>query len=215
MGLREDFMEALSTGIRAAGSVAGLARSIGVSPSTVSRWKNGSRIPTLLEGEKLCSFLGLRLVGEDVLRNLSHDEDFVSVPIVRTDMVLRPGVIPAECVAGWCRVDRRFNSVAGKRDLVVVEIGMDAAETIKEGSLVLVDRTRREPRHNRMFLVHDGFRMGVRRIHMAEKGDILWRGLTTGILTCHDAETGRRRIVGRAGWVRANIEDGGRVILDR
>lgn len=208
MDIYESFLSAINKGIERYGTLTELARVSGVPRTTLSRWYNRHQMPRMEDVAKLCDTLGLQLVPGDKLRDESHDYDFLSIPVIRQDFPLLPGIIPPDAIESWCRVERNSAALKGRKNIIAVRIqDSELAPKIRNGSIVLIDRDDTAIENYRLYLVRDGGRMAVRRIIICDYG-VLFKGIVNQERHCiHPFEDSADFIVGRAFWMRCDISD--------
>lgn len=224
--------------VERAGGVREFARLHGVQASQISRWLSGATAPKLDDLGSIFDRIGVDVCrirgcagGRPVMFSLpevvsSEDaetigrEEFVAVPIVRSLEALTRYEVPEENRSGWCIVDRHFESVAYRHDLVAMTVvNEDMSPTLHPGEMVLIDRDRPPIDQGRIYLVRaaDG-ETGLGRVSTAAMPDGDLRILISNdnrnnirprIFSLRRDYGGDiyRCILGRAIWMRSRIVD--------
>lgn len=224
--------------VERAGGVREFARLQGVQASQISRWLSGTTAPKLDDIGRIFDCIGVDVCrmngcagGRPVRFSLPEvvcsdeavslmEEEFVAVPIVRSPNALTRYNVPKENRSGWCIVDRHFESVAKRHDLVAITItDDDMTPTISKGEMVLVDRDRPAIDQGRIYLVRSSEGdTGLRRVSTAAMpdGDIRImisndnrKNICPRIFSLRKDFGGDiyRCVLGRAIWLRSRIAD--------
>lgn len=144
MGIYEQAMAVIDEACENAESIGKLATWSGVKKYSLIKWHNRECTPSLKDLAKFLDSMGYRLVrtDEEYCVDESHNDDFIAVPVIRDPAILDPGFVPPHNIRGWCHVEKNYESVSGRSDLVVIQIEDDMmAPLIPRGSQVLVDRS--------------------------------------------------------------------------
>ena len=156
MGIYDCIMSVLDTAVREASSISELARWSGVDKSSIAKWHARKVTPRLSDIAPLLDAIGCTIVrnGKSLCEDTSRDEDFLAVPGINDTSIQEPGRIPPNNIRGWCHVEKTYESVNGRSDLVVIQIEDDMmAPAIPCGSMVLVDRADVGEESNHIYLI--------------------------------------------------------------
>lgn len=223
-----------------AGGLREFARLHNIQPSQISRWLSGSTSPKLDDLGRVFDAIGIDLsrnssccggrpvkilcpehVPREDLNEIS--DSFVAIPVVNDpdDVSVNGYAVPKYNRESWALVDKSFQSVSGRSDLIVVPVSdSDMSPTLNDGDLVLVDRDRAPVKNGRIYLCRSprSSETGFRRVVLEEMPD----GDTQIIMTNDNMLGVRPRsfslrkdyegdifkaVLGRAIWIRTSIED--------
>lgn len=198
MGIYDTFINQIDVGKRIYGSITELAKAIDMPRDTLSRWYNRRHIPRMDEVAKFCDAMGMVLVHRDELHS-PLDNIFVSIPVLKHKCVVNVGTIPDENIESWVKVDREFESVAGKTDLVVFKIDKPV-DGLPTDSQVLVDRTNKEISYGKYYLVQMGLHLEVKRLGQARNGLIYYKDSDDNVCSLDNG-----KVIGRCIWIRCPI----------
>lgn len=199
MGIYDTFINQIDIAKRIYGSLTKLSKDVGIPRDTLSRWYNRTHIPRMDEVSKLCDALHLKLVHEDELRDNSTDNTFISIPVIKTKSVIRDGIIPEEYIESWVKVDREFESVLGKHNLIVYTLPKES-DGIPKGSQVLIDRDIKDIEYGKYYLIQIGLHVEVRRLGQSKNGSIYYHDDYEYVCSLDS-----NKIIGKCIWIRCKI----------
>lgn len=204
MSIYNSIMNSIDNALDIYGSVSNLSRVSGIPRITLSRWKNRRHTPNLKEISKLCELLHLHLVDESKFRDMSHDEDYIAVPILNPNKPLRKGIIPNECILGYCKIYKKYMSVEGKYDLVVYKLEDDLLYAKKDG-MVLVDREDKTLIDNKIYLINLDNRICIGKIALCDD-IVIFKCLTSQLNRfLYKVKDFDELVIGKVIWVRSDI----------
>ena len=222
MSFYDCVMTILDAAVRDAASISELARWCGIEKSSLAKWHNRTNAPRLKDIAPLMDAMGCSIVCKDegLFKDTSRDEDFIAVPVIKDPDNLEPGYIPPNNIRGWCHVERSYESVSGRSDLIVIQIEDDMmAPAIPRGSMVLVDRSSQADEYGKIFLVRypHSRKTAIRRVFINDKEHDRKIIFANDNPTYKDPEFFflkkdyhgdiKRALLGRAIWLRKNIFD--------
>ena len=201
------------------GSVAGLARTVGVSDNAIYKWLSGRGQPTVANlialaqaGHVSVEWLATGHEGSSVNRTSEAGTvqvgDYVLLPRHSLSTSAKEEPITSEQIVDYLAfrldwVKARLNTEA--RDLLLIEIvGDSMSPTLEDADLVLVDLKEPRFKHDGLYVLRRECDLAVRRVQRRADGNLL---VTTDNAAYESliVTRGEIRVVGRAIWISRRI----------
>lgn len=215
----EGFRARLNRLLQQFGSVAELARTVGVSDNAIYKWLSGRGQPTVANlivlakaGHVSVEWLA---TGQEV-NNVSHTSeeggrqhgDYVFLSRYNVNVPGSEGPLTSEQIvdhlafkADWIKA--RFNTEP--RNLLLIEIIGDAmSPTLEESDLLLVDLAEPRFKHDGIYVLRRECDLAVRRVQRRADGNLLVRSDNPAYESLIVARE-ELRVVGRAIWVSGRL----------
>jgi len=186
----EEFRRRLHLIMQQFGSVADLARAVGVSDNAIYKWVSGRGQPSMISLVNLAKAAGVSVewlaTGRGVPAKSTADaytevepSEFVSMPrhVVRSitgrAMIQSPQIIDyLNFRADWLQ----RTLAADPRHLALVEaIGDSMSPTVEEGDLALVDLREARFKYDGLYIIRTGSDLSIKRIQRRTGGSLLIR----------------------------------------
>jgi phage repressor protein C with HTH and peptisase S24 domain len=181
----EDFRRRLRLIMQQFGSVADLARAVGVSDNAIYKWVSGRGQPSMISLVNLARAARVSIewlaTGQNAPKGEAQKEsgeyvylprNSVRIPVGRTTVQSRQIVDYLALRTEWLR--RRIG--IDPKNLVLVEAVSDAmTPTIDEGDLVLVDLREPRVRHDGVYVLRTHGDLAIKRIQRRPDGKVIIR----------------------------------------
>jgi phage repressor protein C with HTH and peptisase S24 domain len=185
----EEFRRRLRLIMQQFGSVADLARAVGVSDNAIYKWVSGRGQPSMMSLVNLSKAAGVsvewlatgRGAPTKAKSEIRTSEPSDAAPLPRTSLraVNGRGAIQNQQIVDYVSfqsewLQRSLN--VDQRNLMLVEvIGDSMSPTVDEGDLVLVDLHEARFRHDGVYVLRTGSDLAVKRLQRQPDGNLLIR----------------------------------------
>lgn len=215
----EEFRRRLRLIMQQFGSVADLARAVGVSDNAIYKWVSGRGQPSMISLVNLAKAAGVSVewlaTGRGASGRIKSDASGPAETcdsIVTTDKASRaagePAPPPSPQIVDYVRLRadwlQRVLGADARSVAIVVAVGDSMAPTIDEGDLAVVDLRENRFRYDGIYVIHAGNELAIKRIQRQPDGKLLIRGDNSAYEPA-TAMPDQLDLLGRVVWVLGRL----------
>ncbi len=186
VGGEEEFRRRLRLIMQQFGSVADLARAVGVSDNAIYKWVSGRGQPSMISLVNLARAARVSIewlaTGQDAAKSeaqKAESDDYVYLPRNSVRSPVGRGIMQSRQIVDYLALKsewlRRRLGVDPKSLMLIEAVGDSMAPTIEEGDLLLVDLRDPRIRHDGVYVLRASGELSIKRIQRRPDGKLIIR----------------------------------------